>query len=171
VVVVFEGINSETFRPHAMLAKAVIFLVVVFATSVLSIDDGHFTTTSALLTQSDDSVFGSPLASETASIVVPGTRSGLLLTQDEHDKYANEIASQLSVMTGGASIYHGSGCWLPPNTLSVDKEPISTVVVYTELTLEFRRFLKKVSEQLACDLQQQAVFVTLNSKAYLVNCI
>jgi len=116
-----------------------------------------------------DEIFGAALATGEICIIVPSTRNGNTpLPQSEHEFYVDMIARQFSLIAGGATTIPANGYWVSDYSKQLIREKVTMVTVATNISPPIKQHLKHLARWLAKDLQQEAVFVKVDGKSFLV---
>jgi len=116
-----------------------------------------------------DPIFGSPIADGLISIIVPSTKGQQSLTLEEHKKYVFEVSKQLSNIAGGSTSIPGTGYWYSPEQGVLQQETVTVVQVAVRMTNQIKLEFKRLAEWLAEELEQEAVFVSVNQQSFLVS--
>ena len=118
----------------------------------------------------DDEVFGKPFTIHEISIIIPSTHHvSQPLSLGEHKEIVERVVRSMVDLAGGATTMPGSvGYWMD-NTGVLIKEEITIVTInMAVLNTRIKQTLLSIAKNLAREMDQEAIFLKINQKAYLI---
>ncbi|KAG2374623.1 hypothetical protein C9374_010642 [Naegleria lovaniensis] len=120
-----------------------------------------------------DEVFGMPFATHEISIIIPSTKNIYQkLSSEEHEAIVQRVVTSMVKIAGGVTTLPGNiGYWMSQHSFKQElvSEEITIVTMnIPNLTKEIKRMVKEIAVSVAKDLNQEAVFVKIDTHAFLV---
>ncbi|KAJ3250430.1 hypothetical protein HK104_007465 [Borealophlyctis nickersoniae] len=116
------------------------------------------------------SIFGTPLAFDEITIVIPSTHSiRHPLPPSLRANILSGMCHMLAGIAGGVTAVDGDGHWVPSDGFELVKENVTLLSVSLNASEEVLREVYEMSRWLAGRLGQEAVLVKVNAVAYLVS--
>jgi hypothetical protein len=95
-----------------------------------------------------------------------------LLSSEEHTAFVNDITEKIARRFGGATIVPSEGAWISSlggsDQSRLIREPVTSITVSADLNHEAKTFIKSLALDLLIRLEQEAIFVTLGRRSFLV---